>query len=360
MNAEHVVPPSKIQSTLDDLWNANENKNKIRASLFNLVFFSTKSPREEYLRKVAYNTLEKFPARVFFLSSDPTLPDSLKTAVSVVSTKQGEFDITCDLIEIDTSGKEEDKIPFLLLPHLIPDLPIFLVWPEDPSKNDKLFEELKGFATRIIFDSEASENLTLFADSILTKKQNNHFEIADLNWARFESWRSLINSTLSTPTIIEKLQKTSAITITYNAEETPFFCHTKIQAIYLQAWIASRLKWKAVPQKEGNSTFTYEAPEGPLQVQLKEIKSNKLPPGMIVSLEIETTEGESFAFSRKEDAPDRISFKHSTPTECSLMSHIEVSKRESGQSLVKEICHKGTSEHYIEALQTILKGTLPC
>lgn len=362
MKAQHIVSPSQIQSSLDDLWNANENKNKVRASLFNLVFFSKKSPREEYLRKVAYKTLEKFPARVFFLSSDPSQKDSLETTVSIISTKQGDFDITCDLIEIETGGKEEKKIPFLLLPHLIPDLPIFLVWQEDLTQNYALFDELKSLATRIIFDSEASENLSLFAESMLDKNEKNHFEIADLNWARLESWRSLISSTFSTPEILNKLQKTSSITITYNAEETPFFCHTKIQAIYLQAWIASRLKWQACPLKENSedTLFKYTKEEGDLLVKLETVKHQELPPGMIVSVEIETSEGESFSFSRKKDMSDKIYFKHSTPTECSLLTHMEVSKRESGQSLVKEICHKGTSEHYIEALKIILAGKSKC
>ncbi|MES2199714.1 MAG: glucose-6-phosphate dehydrogenase assembly protein OpcA [Chlamydiota bacterium] len=358
MTALQIVPPAKIQSTLDALWDAKENKNKMRASLFNIIFFTEKSSREDYVRKIAYKLIEKFPARIFFISVDPDSADDLKTAVSVLSTKQGDFDITCDLIEISASGKEEAKVPLLLLPHIVPDLPVFLVWAEDPTKNHSLCEQLKQFATRIIFDSESTEDLGVFSQSVLEMKRMFSCEIADLNWARLDTWRTLISSTFSDPEKLEKLKNATSIEITFNAQETPFFCHTKIQSIYLQAWIASRLKWIPTNTNSSLLSFSYQLHDKNIEVTLTEVKNAKLPPGMILSLSIQTADGDHFLFERESKASHQIAFQHSSPSECALPTRLLVAKGESGQSLVNEICHKGTSQHYIDALKIIASGSL--
>lgn len=358
MTSMQIVPPSKIQSTLDALWEAKENKNKMRASLFNIIFFTEKSPREDYIRKIAYKLIEKFPARIFFISADPNSADELKTAVSVLSTKQGDFDITCDLIEITVSGKDAAKIPLLLLPHIVPDLPVFLVWANDPNRNAGLCEELKQFATRIIFDSESTEDLAAFSQAVLQIQKAYSCEVADLNWARLENWRALISSIFSKPEQIEKLQKTTSLEITFNAQETPFFCHTKIQSIYLQAWIASRLKWIPTDFSPSFLSFFYQFHDKKIEVHLKEVKNTSLPPGMILSLEMKTSDEDHFVFSRDPKLPHQISFQYSSAQECFLPTQMLVTKGESGQSLVKEICHKGTSGHYIDALKIIATGSL--
>lgn len=358
MIASHIVPPSQIQPALDSIWNANENKNKVRASLFNIIFFTRKSPRDEYIHRISLKLIEKFPARIFFISSEQNSPENcLKTAVAVMSTEQGEYTITCDFIEISASGDAEQQVPFVLLPHIIPDLPVFLVWTEDPGIQSPICDELKKFATRIIFDSESTEDLCRFSKSVMTLQKESSCEIADLNWARLESWRDLLSAVFFNSEQIEKLQKTSWIKITYNSQETPFFCHTKIQSIYLQAWLASRMNW--TPDQKCCSLdlrrFFYQFEGRDIEIQLQDVKNSKLPPGMILSLELQTFEEDHFIFTRDLETPNQISFVFSTKQECKLPLQFLVSKGESGLSLIKEICHKGTSEHYKEVLQLISK-----
>jgi len=358
MNAVQIVPPSKIQSTLDSLWLGNENKNKVSACLFNIIFFTEKSSRLEYIRKIAYNLIEKFPARIFFISADPNAPDDLKTGVAMLSTKQGDFDITCDLIEIAASGAEESKVPLMLLPHIVPDLPVFLVWGEDPTKNHTLSEELKQFATRIIFDSESTEDLGFFSESVLQIQRTFSCEVADLNWARLDTWRTLIASVFDSEDKLSKIKNTSSIELTFNAQETPFFRHTRIQSIYLQAWIASRLRWTLKKSSPTLLSFSYENEGKKIEVVLKEVKNSSLPPGMILSLDIVTEGGDRFLFTKDPKVADRITIHRSGPSECCLPTFVLIARGESGQSLVNEICHKGTSSHYIDALKIIATGSL--
>ncbi len=354
----NLVHPSQIQQGLDALWSKEDNKKNVKASLFNIIFFTKKSPRDDYIHNISLKLIEKFPARIFFITSDPaSVENSLKTAVSVMTTNQGEFNITCDLIEISAQGDGWKQVPFILLPNIISDLPVYLVWAEDPGNEDVLCNELKNFATRIIFDSECTEDLCRFSQAVAKIQSVDNLEIADLNWARLESWRDLLSATFSSVEKVDELERTSSITITYNSQETPFFCHTKIQSIYLQAWIASRLNWTSDKKRTALdlTRFFYESQGRNIEVQLVGLKTSKNPPGMILSLDIKTTADEHYLFSRDLDLPHQISLSYSTKNECQLPTKFLVSKEESGQSLVKEICHKGTSEHYQEVLLMISK-----
>lgn len=352
MTASHIVPPSNIQKELNTLWDGLENKNKMRASLFNLIFYSKKSPRDEYIRKITQKIIEKFPARIFFITSEDTDEKSpVKTAISIMSAEQGEYDITCDFIEVSTTKASELDVPFIILPHIIPDLPIFVVWAEDPSNASPLREQLEQIATRFIFDSETAQDLQKFASSILSIKEKSHCEIADLNWARLESWRDLLVAVFSDDILVGKLKKIHRLKIEYNAQQTPFFCHTKIQSIYLQAWLSCRLGWKvSLAKAQGDAVeITYRnASDEAVTVTIQAQKQNQLPPGLITSVCLEDGEKDHFLFERGKDQPNQITCSYSSKMERTLPTKFLIAKGESGQSLVKEICHKGTSQHYLE------------
>src|SRR5690606_24193506 len=78
-----------------------------------------------------------------------------------------------------------------------------------------------------------------------------------------------------------------------------------------------------------------------------------LPPGLIISLELSDGQQESFHFERSLNVPNQISCNYSSNVACNLPTKFLIAKGESGQSLVKEICHKGTSNHYLEIVQLL-------
>ncbi len=354
MSSSHIVQPDKIQAELNNLWSILENKNKVRASLFNLIFYSKKSLRDEYIRKIAQKIIEKFPARIFFISSDvDSKEDKLTTSVSIMSAEHGEFDITCDFIEIATTSASEHQVPFIIMPHIMADLPIFLLWAEDPSLPSLLREELEKIATRLIFDSETAKDLNEFAKAILAIRARSHCEIADLNWARLESWRDLITTVFREESQWKKLKKVRTIHLSYNAQETLFFCHTRIQSIYLQAWLASRLHWTLCSSSHDTekALFSYQNSEQqPITVFIEPQRHLTLPPGLVVTLDFSNEDKESFHFERNLSALNEISCSYSSSVQCALPTKFLIAKGESGQSLVKEICNKGTSQHYLEIL----------
>lgn len=331
--AQKIVSPDLIESTLQQIWENLTQENRVRASLFNLIVFHELSPRTDYLRHITQKVVEKFPCRVLFISFDPDPSTSyLKTAVSVVSP-QGGNNTACDQIDIGVAGHDLHKVPSLILPHLLTDLPTSLLWAEDPSKEHLLFAPLAEIATRLIFDSEATEDLVVFANTLLSLNMKQRIDIADLNWARTEGWRDLFATTFAPSERLEQLKTASHLSICFNARETSFFSHLHIQATYLRAWLASRLR--PIP----NVTVHSEEWEA-------------LNPGSLLSIEL-TTQNSSIVFTRKPTQPDRVFVYISSPNQCELPYQYILGPAAVGQSLVKEISMKGTSSHYLSVLQWI-------
>jgi hypothetical protein len=326
----HLMHPSEISAALGRLWNSLEGTNKMRASLFNLVVISPKNQRSEYVRQITLKVLQRFPSRLIAINVDPDLPpDYLDAHVSLITGAKGEYDIVCDYISLDVSPKNLDKIPFILLPHLLPDLPIYLLRADNPDSS--LPPSLTKWVTRTIFDSEVADNLSSFAKKLLQIHETTRCDIADLSWARTENWRELISSTFYSQDRLAALQNSCTITFTYNAYETPFFCHTKIQAIYLQAWLTSLLGT--------HLTFNLVPDQNP-----------KLAPGTVISCDIVTPTQNHFSFSRDPLHPHQIRTIICDIEKCDIPSKYIFTKSQTGLSLVNEIYHTGTSPHFLKVL----------
>jgi len=353
-----VVAPAMIQSELNRIWETLTVTNKMRASLFNLIIYTQKNERATYLHNIVQKVIEKFPSRILFVSVDKGgKEDYLKTSVSVVPVGKGEGGVACDLIEIDVSASQEAKVPFIILPHLMSDLPVYLVWAEDPSRENPLSYQLERLTERIIFDSETTDNLPNFARTILQHREKSNVEIADLNWGRMESWRELFSTVFYSDEKLEKIKKTKTLEIAYNAQETPFFCHTRIQSLYLLSWLATQLHWNFLKAaKDGeNRQFFFEGEKGPLTASLKTSTFSHLSSGAIVSVDLSTSDECLFSFVRTLDYPHQVTIKIATPEQCEMPSRYIFSKGELGQALVKEITHKGMSKHYLSVLNTLSK-----
>lgn len=346
------VSPAQIQHALNKIWESLETKNVTRACLFNMIFYTQKNHRSIYMQQIAQKVVEKFPSRIIFISVDTTSAEnSLKTEVSILSSSKGEFDVACDYIQIETCGSFKERIPFVLLPNLLPDLPTYLLWAENPDVNSPLYVQLEQLASRLIFDSESTDNISHFAKAVLDTNQQLHCDIADLNWARIEDWREMFSMTFYSQENLKQIQCAKTITITYNCTASTFFCHTQIQAIYLQAWLACQMGWQL--QSSTHSIFHYLGPNGPIEIVLEAKSETDLPPGLILSVTLTSSQDHQFCFVRSKQQLHQITLVHSTLEQCSLPCHYIFPKAESGHSLVKEICHRGTSQHFLKVLDLV-------
>lgn len=354
MTIQQIVNPENIETELLKIWEELAKENKMRASLFNLVVFNRLSPRTDYIRSIVQKVAEKFPCRTLFITEDCRAKQTyLKTAISVLTPNANEGSIACDLIDIGVAGKEIEKIPFLLLPHYIPDLPIYVLWTEDPSVPHPLFSPLTKLAARVIFDSESADNLLGFAKTILELFEKGRIDVADLNWARTLGWRDLISSTFDTPHHEKNLREINSVKIVYNARESEFFCHLKIQSMYLLAWLSSRLGWK-VETSEKNLKFKLKSEKENISASIESVKWEKLGSGTVISVETATRDAYTFEAKRIPERYHYVKIHLSSPDSCEMPFEFLLGQTATGQSLVHEICMKGTSSHYIEMLKQLI------
>lgn len=347
-----IIPPSEIQQELSRIWDSLEGTNKIRASLFNLIFVSKKNPRAKYIKNLSEKVIEKFPSRIIFILENDE-GDYLNTRVSVISPKEEETDTACDYIEIEVAGSFKERTPFVILPHLLPDLPVYVVWGEDPNMTSPLFKELEKLARRIIFDSESICDLSSFAKDVLTLQKECGVEVADLNWGRLQDWRDVLAAAFYSQERLDMLKRSKMIYIMYNSLEAPFTCYPYIQSIYLQGWLASRLGWelKTVQSDKETWNFEYNRDKEPIKIALHPEKRENCKPGAILSIDLETEDQIHFSFGRDLDDPHHIHIRFSTLDRCDIPLRHIFPKEELGHSLVKEICHRGTSNHFINLLK---------
>lgn len=347
--SEQLIKPSQIDSELERILESLQGTNKMRACLFNLIIYSKKDQRVEYLKTVAQKIIQRFPSRVIFATCDPRCTDTeLKTSVSVITAEQGENEIVCDLINIEACGTSLDRVPFVILPHILPDLPIYLLYGSDPISTDPISEQIETFATRIIFDSETSDNLPQFARAVLAHQKHAHADIADLNWARTEEWRTLLTDTFHTDERIKQLRNTTSIRIYFNSIESKSLSHTHVQAVYLGNWLATQLGWK-LQGIEGKYTFLYDQ----CKIELIPKPTESIASGRVLAVEVTTSNDEHFHLHRNLDGQDRVTIEVSTPNMCYLPLCTMFRVDDVGQSLVREVTHKGTSQHYLNLMKTL-------
>ncbi|HEX2583239.1 MAG TPA: glucose-6-phosphate dehydrogenase assembly protein OpcA [Chlamydiales bacterium] len=349
MSIQQIVKPEAIESQLKEIWEKLAQENKMRACLFNLIIFNRYSARTDYIRSIVQKVIDKFPCRVLFISEDPNHQEPyLKTAIGVRLASETESTIACDYIDIGVAGTELERVPYLLLPHLLPDLPVTLLWTEDPSVFHPLFEPFTQFAHRIIFDSESADNLLEFSQTVLALNEKGH-DVADLNWARIEGWRDLITSLFNNPDRRTQLQNLKELTILYNARPTEFFCHLKIQSMYLLSWLAARLQWTYESAHKESSCLRFIFTT--LSAAIESTKWEQLGPGTIISVRFNTNHNERFDCARIQERYHHVAIQISSPDKCDLPYQYILGQTATGHSLVKEICMKGSSNHYLEMLK---------
>lgn len=351
----YPVSPAHIEQELKRIWESLETKNITRACLFNLIFFTHDNPRKGYFQKVAHSVVEKFPSRVLFITIDQTSQkEELIVQVSMLFSGKAEYDVACDYIEIQASHSSQIRIPSLILPHILPDLPLYLIWGEDLNQNELLLQALEPLANRIIFDSEATCNLASFAKHCLNM-QSVHYDIADLNWARIENWRDILSTVFSSEQKLEMIQQAQTLRIFFNPQQSTFFCHAKIPSLYLQAWLACQLKWefKSIEETKEQIICTYQGKSDPIQIILVPVIHTHLPTGLILSMEILLKDHSSFLFSRDVEQQNHITLQESTPKQCDLPARYIFPRTGAGHSLVQEISRRGNSTHYLQVLNLL-------
>lgn len=340
-----------INKELSRLWESEQGEKKTRASLFNFILFVQKSERLTFYESLIKSVVSKFPCRVMMIISGSG-ENYLRTSVDSETISQGDLQIYCELIRIDVGGTLAERVPFILIPHILPDLPVYLLWTQDPATENTILPHLEPFADRIIFDSESTHDLQLYAKSVLSLQQRFHCAIGDLNWSALSGWRQLFRQTFDTFDSFIHLVQSKIIRIHYNKRSNR---NTEIEAAYLQAWIASRLNWKfqSVEINEGNIRLSYHKPTNEVTILLIPEEVSELNPGTLLGIEIECEKNKAHYIFKRHPQTRQVFVQFSDKERCDLPTCSYLSGVSEGREIIEEIFYPSTGPHYREMLEIL-------
>ncbi|MEC8306265.1 MAG: glucose-6-phosphate dehydrogenase assembly protein OpcA [Chlamydiota bacterium] len=320
----------------------------MRPSLFTLIVYAHESPRAQYLVGMAQRVMERFPARLITIAIGD-VGSGWNKEEKVLEIDGG--GILCERIAFRASPEEAERLPSMIIPRLLPDLPIYLLYGADPIERLVMIDDIVTLSDRVIFDSESAHELSPFVEQALGYHREGRRDIADLNWARTEGWRHLLGEIFSSQEDILQVEAIDHIEVQYNAKESCTLNHTRLQAFYLLSWLRNQLGWQPCDvdsDAEGLSIFYSEGKRGRLIAQFRPEE----PPGRIHRVAITTQTGWSYALVREAGVCEQIMFYRSAPESCYLPHHILL-QQEENHTLLKEIRHQGTDVHYLQLLHSL-------
>lgn len=317
---------------------AAATKQPPRACLFNLVAYAPDQERLPRLLKIVQTFGTKFPCRLILIShTDEKSGVRVETSpCSCLRQKNGYEQV---FIYVDEEGI--DKVPFLVLPYLIPDLPTYLLWDQDPTLKDNILDYLKKFSTRIIFDASTTEDLSSFAKRMTDMLPQSSIDKMDLSWALISSWRDTLALLFNDEKTLEDLRYCKKIRILCN--------HASDHAggIYLLSWLATQLGWKFIVNKlcEGVIETTFSHAKGNVATAISEQPNHSPEERGIASIEIVTASGVVYQITHRPSS--RTIVAHIIHDNCcDLPITLPFAGLNQSFSFMKELLHNRSSTHY--------------
>ncbi len=327
----------------------------IKGYLFNLIIYTDEQRRSEYFHNLVHAFIEKYPCRVIFIRIDDTFKgDHLETS-RVDSAAVG---TPCDQLVITASPSQVDRVPVMILPRLVPDLPIYLVWGQNPTSENTILMQLKSLSSRLVYDSECAKDLQDFSKKMLSMIEKMKIDYMDVDWAEISGWRDVITQTFLSAEKFALLKRCKHLLIKFNKVDDQFIKHFATEAIYLQGWLAGQLGWEYQSIKYDDDTITihYKNGEIDLEVVLQPQERPTLIQGKIFEVEWATVENLSVTLSLAE-IQSKVMVYISTPEKCNLPFSLPFSDIQKGFNAMKEIFYFRTSDHYCNMLRVL--STIP-
>lgn len=290
MTNDDINQFENIQKELDKLQQTS-SLSKMLPFFFNLILYVKKSQHSLYQDKIISPLTNKFPSRIIFIIEDDDENSAQKNYLDIKVQPMSTSN-QCEIIFINVSGIYRERIPFLIYPNLISDLPIYLLWTLPIIPNISILKSISKLVSRIIFDASTTPNLHEFFSSIFSCYKNSNSCIADISWTAISSWRKLISNFFDCPETLQGLSSAEKIIITYvsddKQENKNEFNPNKIQALYLQSWLVTSLNWQ-LENLQVKNTFKISYINNNktnTQIFIKPIIQDCLEIGSIKSIEI--------------------------------------------------------------------------
>lgn len=249
-----------------------------RSCVLNLVIYTPAKEATFHLDETLIEVTSHHPSRAIVLVEDrgaeaPLLGSwvTSRCALSSGASRQ----LCCEQVTIKASSARVKETPSAIASLILADLPVFLWWRDVPKLHGQVFEKCASLADRVLVDSAMADSLeSCFGEiAAFLGRKHKRLSLMDLNWARLLTWRSTIAAFYDVSDYIPALENLRTVAITFHEGDGP---HAAARALYLSAWLATRLGWKLKAEGGGsrdgdNFRFVFVAAQGEIEVTLKAV-----------------------------------------------------------------------------------------
>jgi len=336
---------------------AGTGQNLMKANLFNLIVVASNPERITRCQELIRIITEKYPCRIIFVKADPTNEaDYVRSTTTLQTVGTGSNRVLCDLITIEASLTQFPKIPYLVLPHILPDLPLSILLSADPTTDKLILPELQSAAQRVIFDVDEIENISQYAQRILAALEHLTCDCIDMHWAQTRAWRDALSRVFNTSELFSQLFKSKTIQLSYVSapEKRNVKSRPELQAIYIVAWLAAKLGWSllSIEREEKNIRISFKYDHVSVIISLVPKDTEILPAGALFSFEAMSHCDFHFLVAHEND-PKIVKVHASNPERCEMPYSIFLPNYQNGPALVSELFYQAPSEHYLAALKEL-------
>lgn len=280
------VEIGRIDRELKKLWEV-DGAAATRASLINFAIYCEGADRIAENTALIAEFTQDHACRAILIAVEPDAPEqrvhawiSAHCHVSRAGAKQ----VCCEQISFLLEGHTKDMIPNIVFSHLDSDLPLYLWWRGEFSR--ELDAQLWTWVDRLIFDSlkwdGRGAQLTRLRDSLAAIKPR--LILCDLNWTRLLHMRWAIAQLFDHPGNLAELRKVTRVRIVHAIDH-------RMTALLLLGWLMAQLRWSLV-EKAGTG-FVFACDGRRLDIELHE------QPGAAIGELILQCEGARFCISRE-------------------------------------------------------------
>lgn len=297
-----AVDVNGIEKELASLWRT-QSKDKeqalTRACSWNLIVVTNSDEATKHAKKTADALVSSVPTRTILVRNDPyaTKGKELEAWVSAnchIGAGGGKL-LCTEEINIESRGKGGELIPSLLRALVVPDVPTALWWAGTPPDSASAVRVLLSGVDRLIVDTSTA------ADGGLAKLAHvggllDGVTLADLNWLRTATLRSLLASLFDPPGGHLPLWDITRVKLQVREGAMP-------AAKLMLGWLVSRLKWtvqERIPRGAGQASWRLlSREETAVHVDVETVPSTSRASGLH-SIVMETESGARYGFTATE------------------------------------------------------------
>jgi glucose-6-phosphate dehydrogenase assembly protein OpcA len=207
-----------------------------------------------------------YPSRAIVMISDPDEEEaSLDFGLSAFCSIRGGGgnQVCAEQITVHVQGSPADHLESLAGPLLVPDLPVFLWYPNGDIPRSPECGGMAALADRLVLDSSAADECEAFLRGVANLVEDCVLSVGDLQWAALSPWRSLVAHLFAPPERARELEKIERVEILHTPDG-------ECRALLFTGWLSAALGWRpesAEHTGEGR-VFRFIGPSGDVTAEL--------------------------------------------------------------------------------------------